>query len=295
MQRRAVAVGQLCSSIDKAANLATCTALAQQARERGAALLALPEAFEFMGRPSTADSLQAAEALDGPTMSGYRDIARRFGLWMSLGGFHELLPDSKYGGKIANTHVILNSQGEVVDTYRKIHLFDVDYDGGYKESDSTVRGDRLVVVPNTPIGTLGVTTCYDIRFPHMYSALRDRGCDVLLAPSAFMPTTGLAHWHVLMRARAIETQCYFVAAAQAGKHNLPSGDALSGRVRESFGHSLVVGPFGNVLTDLGTEVPALDVIDIDLDEIQQVRAKMPIQQHRHTAMHIFDQARETEK
>mmetsp|Transcript_16867 Transcript_16867/g.29823 ORF Transcript_16867/g.29823 Transcript_16867/m.29823 type:complete len:284 (-) Transcript_16867:49-900(-) len=279
-----VAVAQLCSSMNKASNLATCSSLVRSAREGGAKFVAFPEAFDFMGRPGSKDSLELAEPLDGPTMRGYLDLAKDQGVWLSLGGFHERIAGVE--GKIANTHVIVDDLGAVRATYRKVHLFDVDYDGGYRESDTTVRGEELVVVRDTPIGTIGVTTCYDIRFPHMYTALRDKGCDVFLAPSAFMPTTGAAHWHVLMRARAIENQCFLIAAAQAGEHNLD--DPMSKvRTRESFGHSIVVDPFGKVLVDLEKEVPAVRVVELDLPYIEQIRLKMPVKEHREKTSFLF--------
>jgi predicted amidohydrolase len=279
---RLLGVAQLCSSLDKAANLAICTQLVRAAKAEAPScrFVAFPEAFEFMGRPGSSDSVEAAEELAGPTLSAYRELARREEVWLSLGGFHERVAGSS---KIANTHVIVDAQGAIVETYRKLHLFDVDVDGGYRESDSTVRGDRVVVARGTPVGDVGVTTCYDVRFPALYSALRDLGADVMLIPSAFMPTTGKAHWHTLLRARAIETQCFVVASAQAGVHNAPPAGAPSApgpRLRESYGHSLVVDPWGTVLCDLGQEAPSVRVVDLDFDAMHEVRRRMPAQQHR---------------
>jgi len=228
--------------------------------------------------PGTKGSIEEAELLDGPTMSMYCELAKHERMWLSLGGFHGKLPDNP--NKIANTHCIVDSNGEIVSSYRKIHLFDVDYDGGYKESDSTVPGSELVIVEDTPFGTIGVTTCYDLRFPEVYTILRNRGATLLLVPSAFMPTTGLAHWDVLLRARAIETQCYLVAAAQSGVHNQ---EIDSVRYRESYGHSLAVDPFGKVLVDLGKQNPGVEVIDLDYSYMEEVRQRMPIKSHRQTA------------
>jgi predicted amidohydrolase len=218
-------------------------------------------------------------------MSKYQALAKEHGVWLSLGGFHEKIDG--HGEKIANTHVVISgADGSIVDTYRKIHLFDVNYDGGYKESNSTIRGDRVVVVENTPIGTVGLSTCYDLRFPRMYEILRDQGASVLLIPSAFMVTTGRAHWEVLLRARAIESQCYVIASAQVGKHNediTKPGD----RLRESYGHSLVVDPFGAVIADLGTEHPALQIVDLNCEQQAEVQARMPVKEHRHATASIL--------
>ncbi len=291
---RLLGVAQMCSTLDKAANLAVCTQLVRAAKAQapGCRFVAFPEAFEFMGRPGSNDSLEAAEELAGPTLSAYRDLARSEEVWLSLGGFHERVAGSS---KIANTHVIVDAQGAIVQTYRKLHLFDVDVDGGYRESDSTLRGDRVVVARSTPVGDVGVTTCYDVRFPALYSALRDLGADVLLVPSAFMPTTGIAHWHTLLRARAIETQCFVVASAQAGVHNAPPAGAAApsaagARLRESYGHSLVVDPWGTVLCDLGKEAPSVQVVELDFNTMQSVRQRMPAQQHRWANASVVDSA-----
>jgi predicted amidohydrolase len=201
-------------------------------------------------------------------------LTAQHNVWLSLGGFHQRAPDEKTDPdqRIRNTHCIVNAHGELVATYDKVHLFDVDYDGGFKESNSTRPGDSLLLVRDTPVGTIGVTTCYDLRFPEVYTALRDAGAQVLLIPSAFMPTTGAAHWEVLLRARAIETQCYVAAAAQCGAHN---------DKRSSYGHSLLVDPFGAVLCDLGGEDQAcVGVCEVDLGLVESVREKMPVMQHR---------------
>jgi predicted amidohydrolase len=251
-----IAVVQMCSTSDVDANFEQCRVLARLAKEKNAALLSFPECFEFMGIPGSGDSLALAEPLTGTLFSRYRGLAKEFGLWLSLGGFHE---SSETPNKIFNTHAIISSDGEIVASYHKLHLFDVDVDGGFKESKSTIRGDSMLVVKNTPggpsvilfhrmlvmihvprfsVGNLGVATCYDLRFPELFTALREAGAQVLLVPSAFMPTTGRAHWEVLLRARAIENQCYVVAAAQYGQHNSK---------RASYGHALIVDPWGEIL------------------------------------------------
>lgn len=261
-------MGQMCSTSDVDSNFEQCRELARAAIDQKAALLSLPECFEFMGLPGSGDSIKAAQALDGELFMRYRGLAKEFGIWLSLGGFHE---SSTTPSKIYNTHAIVSSDGDIVASYQKLHLFDVDVDGGFKESKSTIRGESALIVRNTPVGNLGVATCYDLRFPELFTSLREAGAQVLLVPSAFMPTTGKAHWEVLLRARAIENQCYVVAAAQYGQHN-PK--------RASYGHALIVDPWGEVLQDLGAVGNGVGVADVDFARIDSVRATMPIESHR---------------
>lgn len=263
-----IAVAQMRSVDDAEANLAQCRTLVKEAVKQGAALLSLPECFEYMGIPGKGDALKAAQPLSGPLLSQYRELAKAEGIWLSLGGFHEASPEPE---KMYNTHVIVDSGGEIVASYRKLHLFDVDYDGGFRESATTIKGQEALLVRDTPVGNIGVTTCYDLRFPELYTALRRAGANVLLVPSAFMPSTGEAHWHVLLRARAIETQCYVAAAAQAGRHN---------EKRASFGHALIVDPWGKVVCDLGAEGTGIGISVIDPELLDSVRTRMPVLEHR---------------
>mmetsp|Transcript_986 Transcript_986/g.2565 ORF Transcript_986/g.2565 Transcript_986/m.2565 type:complete len:325 (-) Transcript_986:58-1032(-) len=267
--RTGLAVGQMRSTSSPEDNLARCAQLCGDAVSKGAAFLSLPECFEFMGTPGTGDSLRFAQPLDGELFSRYRAVAKEHNLWLSLGGFHEKSADDP--SKMYNTHAIVDGTGNLVASYRKLHLFDVDYDGGFRESDSTHKGQEALLVTGTPIGNVGVATCYDIRFPELFTALRDAGADVLLAPSAFMPTTGAAHWEVLLRARAIETQCYVAAAAQWGQHN-PK--------RASYGHALIVDPWGEVMADLGAEGDGVAVVQVDKEKMAGIRARMPVSSHR---------------
>uniref|UniRef100_A0A7S3PME9 CN hydrolase domain-containing protein n=1 Tax=Aplanochytrium stocchinoi TaxID=215587 RepID=A0A7S3PME9_9STRA len=263
-------VVQLCSGRNPSVNVKTAQRLVALAKTKGCGLVCLPEAFDFIGIPGSEEGFQLAEKLDGPLMSEYCKIAAKENIWLSLGGFHERL-DGKIGeSKIANTHCILNNHGEIVADYRKIHLFDVDYDGGYKESNSTVRGDKIVLI-DTPVGRVGLTVCYDLRFPEIFQRLAKAGADVILVPSAFMPTTGKAHWHILLQARAIETQCYIAAAAQTGCHN---------EKRSSYGHSLIIDPWGEIIRDLGEERDTIAVCDIDKNQIKQIRERMPMNYNR---------------
>lgn len=233
-------------------------------------MLFLPECFSFIGS-SQQESLSKAEPLDGPAMARYRQLARDTSLWLSLGGFQETGPDPQH---IYNCHVVLDPSGETAAWYRKIHLFDVDVPNGpiLMESRTTAAGDKLAVCPS-PAGVLGLTVCYDLRFPDVYQRLAwDMGAQVLLVPSAFTKVTGAAHWEVLLRARAIETQCYVIAAAQAGRHN---------EKRESYGHSLVIDPWGEVIGRFSDPLSTgVITADIDLLVMDQVREKMPIREHR---------------
>jgi deaminated glutathione amidase len=207
-------------------------------------------------------------------MDGLRTIAISSGLWISGGGIHEYVD----GERVYNTHVIMNNQGEVVSSYRKVHLFDVSIpDRGIdlQESKTTKPGDSWVVC-DSPLGMLGLSTCYDMRFPEQYTHLaQNMGAQILLMPSAFTVPTGQAHWHVLLRARAIETQCYVIAAAQVGQHN-PK--------RQSYGHAIVINPWGDIVADAGPEdSPTVVFCDIDLTLLHNVRQRMPIQSHRDAA------------
>jgi len=277
-----VAVGQLTSTGDRVQNMRICKDLAIQAKARGAALLCLPECFSLVGS-SWRETVAAGQALDGPIVTEMRALAKEQGLWLSLGGFPEKRQPStstKSGNegnqeneKVFNTHLILDDKGDIQAVYRKIHLFDVNIPNGpvLQESKYTAPGSEVVVI-DSPIGRLGLSTCYDLRFPEMYEALVRKGAEVLLVPSAFTVPTGQAHWEILLRARAIETQCYVLASAQAGEHN---------DKRASYGHSLIVDPWGKVVEDAGGEAsPALVMAEIDLERVQEIRAKIPVQQHR---------------
>eukprot|EP00667_Euglena_gracilis_P016203 EG_transcript_16933 len=266
---RRVAVVQLCSTAHKAANLDTCERLLKEGAAQGAQLVCFPEAFDFLAN-SAEERLALAEPIRGPEahlVNRFRQLARAHRVWLSLGGMKEVAD----GKRVYNTHLIVNDAGELASVYRKVHLFDVDVEGlRYFESESTAPGDEYVVC-DTPAGRLGVTTCYDLRFPEHYCTLaREGGAEVLLVPSAFTVPTGQAHWEVLLRARAVEHQCFVVAAAQVG-FNTPK--------RQTYGHSLVVDPWGSVLCDMAEDVDAVRVISLDFDRLRSVRARMPCRSH----------------
>ncbi|XP_009387462.3 deaminated glutathione amidase, chloroplastic/cytosolic-like isoform X1 [Musa acuminata AAA Group] len=265
-----VGVAQMTSTNDLEANYNTCSRLVKEAAAAGVNLLCLPESFSFVAAKD-GESLKIAQPLDGPIMQRYSSLARESNIWLSLGGFQEKGPDDSH---LYNTHVLLDSSGNIRKTYRKIHLFDVDVPGSmvYKESDSTAAGESIVVA-ESPVGLLGLTVCYDLRFPELYQQLRfQHHAQILLVPSAFTKVTGEAHWEILLRARAIETQCYVVAAAQAGRH---------GEKRESYGDSLIIDPWGVVIARLPDRLATgVAVADIDLSRIDSVRRRMPIAQHQ---------------
>lgn len=266
-----VAVAQMTSTSNTDANFSTIQTLTKQAKQQGCSMIFFPENFNFLGHHFT-ESLKIAQPLDGAFVQRYRQLARDVGIWMSLGGFQEQGPDSYH---LYNTHIIVDSSGDVQSMYRKIHLFDVDVPNGpvLMESKFTSPGHGLSVCDKTPIGKLGLTVCFDLRFPDLYQRLAfDHGAEVLLVPSAFTVQTGKAHWEVLLRARAIETQTYVIAAAQAGRHD---------EKRESYGHSLIVDPWGEVVGRLSSgEVTGIAVADIDLARVRQIRDHMPIGKHR---------------
>lgn len=233
-------------------------------------LLRFPESFSFVGSKA-GESLNIAEPVNGPLMQKYCSLARESNIWLSLGGFQEKGPDEAH---LYNTHVLVDDSGNIKNIYRKIHLFDVDVPGNmvYKESSYTTAGEDIVV-EDSPAGRLGLTVCYDLRFPELYQKLRfHHEAQVLLVPSAFTKVTGEAHWEILLRARAIETQCYVIAAAQTGRHN---------ERRESYGDSLVIDPWGTIIARIPDRLSTgIAVADIDLSKIDSVKTRMPIASHR---------------
>ena len=245
------AVIQLTSTADKEANLSRASSHVKRAASMGAKLAFLPEGFDFIGDTKNA-ARELAEPIEGPTVTAYRKLAREHGIALSLGGLHEaILPGEDDGGKIRNTHVLIDGSGEILSTYSKAHLFDVEIPGKFKlrESDWTVAGAEMK--PPAAVSAagglrVGLGICYDLRFPEMAQYLARRGADVITYPSAFTVATGLAHWESLLRARAIETQCYVVAAAQTGKHN---------EKRSSFGHSVIIDPWGTVVAQCREGTP----------------------------------------
>ena len=262
-EKTTVGIVQMCANADVRRNLDSTLALVRDAASAGARVVLVPEAFAFIGRER--DRAAHLEKLPGggPILSRCAQTARDSGVDLVLGGFPEQADD----GRAFNTCVHLDPDGAVAALYRKIHLFDVDLADGTRmlESRGTAPGDQAVVT-DTPFGPLGLTVCYDVRFPQLYQALADKGAVAIAVPSAFFKNTGRSHWHVLLRARAIECQCYVVAPAQHGDHGH--------RGRQSYGHGLVVDPWGDVVAECeGGDGFAL--ADIDPARVAAVRAELP--------------------
>ena len=266
------AVVQLTSGEDVDRNLAAAEALGREAASAGAALVVMPENALYMGaeegRPAVAGRYALGEAPGGPCGARMAALSRATGAWVLWGGVPEARADD---ARTFNTAVLLDARGVVAARYRKIHLFDIDLPGGpvLTESRSTAPGDALVVA-DTPVGRLGLSVCYDVRFPELYRGLVDGGATVLAVPAAFTATTGRAHWELLLRARAVESQAYVLAAAQWGEH--PGG-------RTTWGHAMIVDPWGVVLGERA-EGEGVVVADLDPERVAAVRASLPSLAHR---------------
>ena len=264
-----VGIVQLCAKTDIAQNLQTASDLASRAVHDGADVVFLPEAFAFIGSDrELRENLENLEE-EGPILNACKEMARKNRVHLVAGGFPECAPE----GKAYNSCLHIDPEGSLVARYRKIHLFDVDLADGTRmwESRGTSPGD-LAVTTELPFGTLGLSVCYDVRFPHLYQDLVDRGAVALAVPAAFMKSTGRDHWHVLLRARAIECQSYVIAPAQHGDHGH--------RGRKSFGHAMVVDPWGAVIAECPDEGDAVAVAEIDLAEIERIRTQLPSLKHR---------------
>mmetsp|Transcript_44611 Transcript_44611/g.119481 ORF Transcript_44611/g.119481 Transcript_44611/m.119481 type:complete len:271 (+) Transcript_44611:3-815(+) len=234
---------------DKEANFQHNADTVRLAAAQGCKLVCFPECFSFIGARA-GEAQEAAEELSGPTVARYKALAAEHRMWLSLGGFQEKGPDGTEGDKIYNTHIVVNAEGALAAVYRKIHLFDVPMTG-LVESRQALPGSELVAC-QSPAGCLGLTVCYDVRFPEQYQKLTFlHGAEVLLVPSAFAMRTGEAHWELLLRCRAIETQCYVLAAAQVGR----------------------------TLVNMGT-TKGLAVVEIDSELVRSTRENMPIDRHR---------------
>jgi predicted amidohydrolase len=263
-----IAIFQAQSGIDPAASAARLVAAVAEAKAGGAAMLFTPEMSGMLDQDRARAMATARAEVDDIVLRAVRDAAAEAGIWVHLGSLAVL----GSGGKLANRGFVIDDRGAVRGRYDKIHLFDVDLATGerWRESAMYEAGDAAVVVRGTPVGTLGLTICYDLRFAGLFERLSEAGADVIAVPAAFTVPTGKAHWTVLLRARAIEAQAFVVAAAQAGHHE-------DGRT--TFGHSLVADPWGEVLSEMG-EAPGLAFADLDLARIAEVRARIPVRAHR---------------
>ncbi len=263
-----IALFQSNTGIDPGANARTLEQAIGEAAAGGAEMLFTPEMSGLLDR----DSARAAKSLrdeeQDEVLAACRDAARRHRIWLHIGS----LAVTVDGGKVANRSFIVDREGEIRARYDKLHLFDVDLPSGesWRESSVYAAGSGVVLVNGTPVGKLGLTICYDLRFPGLFARLAEADADIIAVPAAFTVPTGKAHWHVLLRARAIEAGLFVVAAAQTGRHE----DG-----RQTFGHSLVVDPWGEVLLDMGDQ-PGVGFADIDLKRISDVRSRIPALTHR---------------
>lgn len=265
MDRLLAAVVQLCSTEDVARNLAQAEALCRYAAKRGATLISLPEVFAFL---SEREAKPPAESLDapGPILSFGEALARELSVHLLFGSVHEQAPD----GRVYNTSVLFGPRGERLASYRKIHLFDVVVgEKTYQESLRVAPGEAPALA-ETPFGKLGLSICYDLRFPELYRALSHQGARILTVPAAFTLMTGKDHWEVLLRARAIENQCFVLAPAQTGKH---------GTWRQSYGNSMIIDPWGAVLCR-APEGEGVALAELDFDAQDRVRRDLPALTHR---------------
>ncbi len=257
---------QMRSGTEPEANLAVASALIRQAAGQGATLIATPEMTNLLDiRPGMARPKVRSEARD-ESLPAFRALAAELGITLLIGSLAIALEDGA-DDRFANRSFLIGPDGSVIARYDKIHMFDVEVGDGqnYRESRAYRPGETAVLA-QTPAGKLGLTICYDVRFPHLHRTLAKAGADILAIPAAFTKVTGEAHWHTLVRARAIETGCFVIAPAQAGKHE----DG-----RETFGHSLIVSPWGEVLAEGSATEPGIVMAEIDLAEVAKARGRIP--------------------
>jgi predicted amidohydrolase len=257
---------QMTSTADRARNLETAVRLVHEAADLGAKLVGLPENFAYMGPEE--GRLAGAEPIDGPSIGALREVARQRRIHVLAGSIAERVDDPR---RTANTSVLVADDGSIVAAYRKIHLFDVNIPDGarYAESEVVVPGDRAVIAP-TPLGRIGLTVCYDLRFPELYRTLASLGAEVITIPSAFTLFTGKDHWEVLVRARAIENLSYVIAPAQVGRHS---------PTRQTFGNAMIVDPWGVVLARC-PDGEGVCVAPFRRERLERTRAELPALKHR---------------
>lgn len=255
---------QINSKMDVENNWQSAQELIRRAAARGANFVATPENTNFLGPPG--EKVRLSESLQGQTCTRFAGLAKELGIHLLLGSFNEKgdRPDRVY-----NTSVLFGQAGERLAVYRKIHLFDADIADGavHRESNSVLPG-KEVMVAETPLARFGLSICYDLRFAELYRQLGERGAEVICIPAAFLTTTGRAHWEVLLRARAIENQCYVIAPGQWGRYDDQG-------TKESYGHSLIVDPWGQVLA-MAADGPGIALAEIDLTRVAQVRRTIPM-------------------
>ncbi len=264
-----VAIYQARTGIDPAVSARNLTGAVQEAAASGAEILFTPEMSGLLDRDRERAVRHLRSEADDPVLAGVRSAAAEAGMWVHLGSL--ALAGEREDGRLVNRGFLIDDQGAIRARYDKIHLFDVDLPTGesWRESAAYAPGERAALA-DSPAGKLGLSVCYDLRFPDLYRALTDAGATLLAIPAAFTVPTGEAHWHVLLRARAIEAGVFVIAAAQSGRHE----DG-----RETYGHSLVIDPWGRILLDMGQEV-GLGFAELDLAQVDEVRSRLPAIRHR---------------
>jgi predicted amidohydrolase len=257
---------QLRSSDDVAENIATTSALIREAHGKGAQFVATPENTTLMAPDGGAKLALSYDEAHDPALPAFGALAEALGIWLLIGSLAIKVSETK----TANRQFLIDPKGRVAARYSKIHLFDVNLPSGetYRESNTVAGGDAAVLA-ETPWGKIGLSICYDMRFPQLYRALAQKGAFLLTAPSAFTETTGQAHWHVLLRSRAIENGAFVLAPAQGGTH---------ANGRKTYGHSLIIAPWGEILAEAGTE-PGVILAEIDPAAVTDARARVPSLQH----------------
>lgn len=261
------ALVQMCTGRDVARNLEELSRLVREAADAGAQYVQTPEVSVLMERDRARLFVETRPEDGNPAIAHCQALARELGIWLHLGSMGVLVkPD-----KIANRSFLFSPEGRIAARYDKIHMFDVELPGGesYRESRNFEPGSKAVLA-GLPWGTLGLTICYDMRFPALYRALAKAGAGLIAVPSAFTVPTGQAHWHALLRARAIEAQCFIMAAAQAGTHE---------NGRATYGHSIIVSPWGEVLAEADGVQSCTVVADIDMQAVEEARRRVPSLQH----------------
>ncbi len=259
---------QINASDDPVANLPVTAELVRRAAGGGADLVLTPEVTNIVSASRTHQNEVLSLEEDDHTLAALREVASDTGIWLSIGSL--ALKSGDADGRFVNRQFLISPTGDITARYDKVHMFDVELGGeeSYRESKGYRPGEQAVVA-DTDLGKIGFSICYDMRFPGLYRDLAQAGARILLVPSAFTVPTGRAHWEVLLRARAIETGCFVLAAAQTGTHA-----ATRGRVRETYGHSIAIAPWGEVLADAGTEA-GVTMIDLDLAQVDKARSKVP--------------------
>lgn len=260
-----IAVLQMTSGIDPEANTRTILDAIEEAKAGGAAMLFTPEMCGLLDQKRKRSAQHIVPESENRALGAVAEAAQSAGIAVHLGS---LALASENSDKSVNRSLYIDGEGNITARYDKIHMFDVQLANGetWKESSAYQPGEDVVTVEDTPLGKMGLAICYDVRFPALFDALGNRLCDAIAVPAAFTRPTGIDHWHVLLRARAIEASAFIIAAAQVGKHE----DG-----RETYGHSLVIDPWGDILLDMGGEEPALGFCDIDLGRIKEVRDQLP--------------------